>query len=778
MKQFGTVDELYRRLDEVKRPALRAKLEEHREQAMLSRELATVRTDLALPFGIEDLRCGPVRRDALSAFAKRWEVRRLEQVADSLGVADQRGRRARTGAQRRAPRHRRRDAGRGREAGGHAVAACGRRGRRPARPEYLSPPAVQVPPRRPRPQRRCHCHASGAPSFELPGIAPLAAASQAAARAAQGTLDLFGGEARGRRWRPARAAARRGARGARARHPRPRAAAGRRGRRPRSGATRGRGAGGARWHHLLPAARAPAGAELHRRGGARAARAGARRSAVREGRARPQARSPRAARRAASRSRASAFDLHLGSFLCDATRDHSLEALARDVLGRADRCHRAAGARAAACSPGLDALPVEGAALAASRAAACLFPLAAALTRAARVARAVAAVPRTRASADRGAVPHGARRRARSSRTCWPTCRRRPAREIARLERELGELAGRAGESQQRAADREAAVREVQAQARAAHQDRLLHRLRGAGDAGRPSTRSRSCCSNTARSPSSSPPTSTRCRPKRDATDGRVHTTFEQTGAATGRLSSSDPNLQNIPMRTPQGRAIRRAFVAAPGSVLVGADYSQIELRVMAHLSGDPNLIEAFRGGEDVHASTARQDLRRHRGRARSGAARARQDRELRRHVRHGRAQPGAADGHLARAMRRNSSRATSGSTPACARFSTARSRRRARAGWVATLLGRRRYLPQLAQADGLQRSNAERAAINTPIQGSAADLVKLAMLRVDAELARSARGARLLLQVHDELLVECREGESRRGRGAAASARWRTVTP
>ncbi|HEV2105010.1 MAG TPA: DNA polymerase, partial [Candidatus Eisenbacteria bacterium] len=239
-----------------------------------------------------------------------------------------------------------------------------------------------------------------------------------------------------------------------------------------------------------------------------------------------------------------------------------------------------------------------------------------------------------------------------------------------------------------------------------------------------------------------------------DPADGRVHTTFDQTGAATGRLASLDPNLQNIPVRTPQGRAIRRAFVAAPGCALVGADYSQIELRVMAHLSTDPNLIDAFRGGEDVHASTARRifklagdvppELRARAKVVNFGVMYGMGARSL--------AQQMGLELAEARAFIDGYFTAYAGVRHFLDR-TLAEARER---GWVQTLLGRRRYLPQLRGDDGAARAFAERAAINTPLQGSAADLVKLAMLRVDAALRRDAPGARLLLQVHDELLVEC----------------------
>ena len=251
-----------------------------------------------------------------------------------------------------------------------------------------------------------------------------------------------------------------------------------------------------------------------------------------------------------------------------------------------------------------------------------------------------------------------------------------------------------------------------------------------------------------------------------DPRDGRIHTTFEQTGAATGRLSSSRPNLQNIPMRSPQGRDIRRAFVAAPGNVLVGGDYSQIELRVMAHLSGDANLIEAFERGEDVHASTARRVF-------------------------------GVGEGPLEPALRarakivnfgviygmgaRSLSQQMGITLPEAQEFikhyfevfsgvrefldrSLAEARQR---GYAITLFGRRRYLPALTSSNGAVRSNAERVAINTPIQGSAADLMKLAMIRVHASLKRLTPSARLLLQVHDELLLEVAGADA----GAAEAA-------
>src|SRR5262249_32153142 len=219
-----------------------------------------------------------------------------------------------------------------------------------------------------------------------------------------------------------------------------------------------------------------------------------------------------------------------------------------------------------------------------------------------------------------------------------------------------------------------------------------------------------------------------------DPGDGRIHTTFEQTGAATGRLSSSRPNLQNIPMRSAQGRESRRAFGAGRGSVLVGGDYSQIELRVMAHLSGDANLIEAFEQHLDVHDSTARRIFGIQDGpldptlRARAkivnfGVMYGMGARSLSQQMGIGLAE--------AQEFIRHYFDVYSGVRDFLDR-ALAEARQR---GYAVTLFGRRRQLPGLASADGGVRSFAERAAINTPIQGSAADLMKLAMIRVHAAL-------------------------------------------
>jgi DNA polymerase-1 len=244
-----------------------------------------------------------------------------------------------------------------------------------------------------------------------------------------------------------------------------------------------------------------------------------------------------------------------------------------------------------------------------------------------------------------------------------------------------------------------------------------------------------------------------------DPRDGRVHTTFNQVGAATGRLSSSNPNLQNIPIRTPQGREIRRGFVAPPGAVLVGADYSQIELRIMAHLSGDANLIAAFHEGEDVHANTARKIFNV------TGAV----DPALRARAKV--VNFGIMYGMGARSLSQQMKIPLGEAQEFIRGYFTVfqgvreyldrtveEARRR---GWVETVFGRRRYLPALSEPEGARRAMAERVAVNAPIQGSAADLMKLAMIRVHRALKALHPSARLLLQVHDELLLECPAGQA-----------------
>ena len=242
--------------------------------------------------------------------------------------------------------------------------------------------------------------------------------------------------------------------------------------------------------------------------------------------------------------------------------------------------------------------------------------------------------------------------------------------------------------------------------------------------------------------------------------DGRIHTTFKQMVAATGRLSSDNPNLQNVPIRTAQGREIRQGFVAGPGyAVLMTADYSQIEMRIMAHLSKDAGLLEAFRTGEDLHTFVASRAF---------GVPVDQVDPELRRRVKamsYGLAYGLSAFG-LATQLRIPTDEAKEQMEAYFERFGGIRDYLRdvvgqaRKDGYTSTILDRRRYLPDLMSDNGQRRSMAERMALNAPIQGSAADVIKLAMLGVSRALAAEGMASRLLLQVHDELVLEVAEGE------------------
>jgi DNA polymerase-1 len=241
-----------------------------------------------------------------------------------------------------------------------------------------------------------------------------------------------------------------------------------------------------------------------------------------------------------------------------------------------------------------------------------------------------------------------------------------------------------------------------------------------------------------------------------DPATGRVHTSFNQTVAATGRLSSSDPNLQNIPVRTEEGRRIRAAFVAAPGCQLLSADYSQIELRVLAHLSGDAALIAAFQSGEDIHARTAAEVF---------GDRPAAEGRRLAKVMNYGIVYgmgPARAARELAVSVGEGAAyiEAYFARYPGVRTFNERTVAEARQRGYVTTVLGRRRYLPELGARDPAVRQFAERAAANTPIQGSAADLIKLAMLEVRRRLRATGSGAQMLLQVHDELVLEVPSGE------------------
>ncbi|MCR4621465.1 MAG: DNA polymerase I [Clostridiales bacterium] len=244
------------------------------------------------------------------------------------------------------------------------------------------------------------------------------------------------------------------------------------------------------------------------------------------------------------------------------------------------------------------------------------------------------------------------------------------------------------------------------------------------------------------------------------STDGRIHTRFEQAATGTGRISSREPNLQNIPVRTPVGRELRRAFIPREGWVLADADYSQIELRVLAALSGDENMIGAFLQGQDIHAATAARvfgvppELVTGEMRSRAKAVNF-----------------GTVYGISGFGLAKNT-----GVTPAEAKrfidsyfaryprikeYLEEKKQEGRERGYVTTLLGRRRYLPELASSNFQTRAFGERAAMNSPIQGSAADIIKIAMINTDRLLRERGLKSRLILQVHDELILECPKDEA-----------------
>ena len=244
-----------------------------------------------------------------------------------------------------------------------------------------------------------------------------------------------------------------------------------------------------------------------------------------------------------------------------------------------------------------------------------------------------------------------------------------------------------------------------------------------------------------------------------DPTTGRVHTNYAQAVAVTGRLASNDPNLQNIPIRNAEGRRIREAFVAAPGNVIVSADYSQIELRIMAHISGDENMLQAFADGEDIHRATAAEIF---------GIERADVDSEQRRYakvINFGLIYGMSAFG-LAGNLGIERSAAQSYIEKYFSRFSGVKrymdeTRLEAKArGYVQTVFGRRLWLPEINSPNGPRRQGAERAAINAPMQGTAADLIKLAMIAVQGWLETEKLQSKMIMQVHDELVLEVPETE------------------
>ncbi len=242
---------------------------------------------------------------------------------------------------------------------------------------------------------------------------------------------------------------------------------------------------------------------------------------------------------------------------------------------------------------------------------------------------------------------------------------------------------------------------------------------------------------------------------------GRVHTSYSQTGSVTGRIASSDPNLQNIPIRTEMGRRIRRAFVADPGNVLLAVDYSQVELRIAAHMSEDAAMIAAFKDGQDIHAATAA---------AIYNLPLSEVDRSQRRHAKainfgliYGMSPFGLTrTTDLTLAEAEDFVEAYFQRFPGVKRYLDGMRRTAAEQGYVETLLGRRRYFPVLKTGtNAVQRARAEREAINAPIQGTAADIMKIAMLAIPPALGKAGLSARMLLQVHDELVFECPQEEA-----------------
>ena len=240
---------------------------------------------------------------------------------------------------------------------------------------------------------------------------------------------------------------------------------------------------------------------------------------------------------------------------------------------------------------------------------------------------------------------------------------------------------------------------------------------------------------------------------------GRVHTHYAQAVAVTGRLSSNEPNLQNIPIRTPEGRRVREAFIAPKGSVIASADYSQIELRIMAHLSEDEALLRAFHEGVDVHKATAAEIFS-----LRSEEISSEQ-RRYAKVINFGLIYGMSAFG-LAKALGIDNTAAKNYIDRYFQRFAGVKrymEETRATAkqkGFVQTVFGRRLYLPEINSPNGPRRAGAERAAINAPMQGTAADLIKMSMVSVQNELDRLGKQTKMIMQVHDELVFEVPQEE------------------
>ncbi len=786
IREFGSLEALYENLGQVERTSLRLKLAANRELAFLSQELVTVKIDCDLPYTWDQLVRGPVRRDALLALSKRYEIHRLERIATTEGVdesaagaavparsAERRGTAAETpspGVKLMGPSWK--------PGGGSDSAADSRAAKTviatpfdaapaprvthqpstsvsPAVASSVAPSPVASPPRAPSPAVASPVAASPVAS---PSPAPspvvwssVSAPSSSRASASQGALDLWtlGTEAQ--------------------------AASGLDVWRERLHEVRARALHGLA---LLPLGSSSDPRRSRLVGVALAARNGSScyvplghdsgpnftLDEVR-GWLAPMLADPAVPKVGEDLKRDAhlfagagmpleglAFDTHIGSFLCDPARGHGLAAMARDFLGiELPGFDEVAEGRSGRARVGPAALEPAAVAAALEPAAAALFPLADAL-RAQIESRDQWTLY---ASLEHPLIPVLLEMEDTGIKLDVAVLRElgdQAARDITALEEELYAMAGERinlnsgpqlakvlfedlklapGRRTKTGYSTDLAVLEELA---AKHsfparliEYRTLSKLKSTYYDALPLAV--------------------------DARDGRVHTSYNPIGASTGRLSSSNPNLQNIPIRTTQGRAIRRAFVAAQGMVLVGADYSQIELRLMAHLSGDTNLIDAFKSGEDIHASTARKIF----------GITGELDPALRSRAKI--VNFGIMYGMGARSLSsqmkipladaqdfiKNYFRVFSGVREYMDRqLDDAR-----RSGYVQTLMGRRLYLPQLSSTHGGDRSSAERIAINAPIQGSAADLMKLAMIRVHHSLKPIAPSARLLLQVHDELLIE-----------------------
>lgn len=247
--------------------------------------------------------------------------------------------------------------------------------------------------------------------------------------------------------------------------------------------------------------------------------------------------------------------------------------------------------------------------------------------------------------------------------------------------------------------------------------------------------------------------------------NGRVHTNFKQTGTATGRLSSTEPNLQNIPIRTELGRLLRRFFISESNEyVLIDADYSQIELRLLAHISGDETMIESFQSGNDIHASTASRVF---------GVPESEVTAEMRKHAKvinfgilYGMGEFTLAnDLHISRAEAKEYINSYLSGFPRVDEYLKNIIKSAYENKYVTTMYARRRYIPELAGQNKMLRSFGERVAMNSPIQGSAADIIKIAMINVHQRLQKEGLDARLILQVHDELLIEASKKDAERAR-------------